>query len=99
MIESNVSMKLEGFEVPSMAIEFDRYKAQPVAPCAVAPSQYPQQAPVPSNEWIAPSLPRRQFLLSEIPSETLLKMCEDFKNEVFKRAGKSDFLLSQVAEG
>lgn len=92
MIESNVSMKLEGFEVPSTAIEFDRYKAQPMAaPCS--------QAPVPSNEWIAPSLSRRQFLLSEIPPETLLKMCEDFKKEVFKRAGKSDFLLNPVAEG
>ncbi len=96
MIESKVNIKLEGFEVPSMAIEFDKYKA---VPCAVAPSQYPQQAPVPSNEWIAPTLSRRQFLLSEVPPETLLKMCEDFKKEVFKRAGKSDFLLNQVAEG
>tara|TARA_R110000744_G_scaffold73443_1_gene146984 strand:- start:1598 stop:2053 length:456 start_codon:yes stop_codon:yes gene_type:complete len=76
-------MKLEGFEVPSMANEFDRYKAKP-APCAFAP--------VPSNEWIAPKLSHRQFLLSEIPPETLLEMCEDFKKEVFKRAGKSTIM-------
>ncbi len=99
MIESNVSIKLESFKVPDMVNEEDRFKNRP-APCAVAHSQYPQQAPVPSNEWIAPTLYTRQFLLAEVPPETLLKMCEAFKTEVFKRAGKSDYLLTNaVAEG
>jgi len=31
----------------------------------------------------------RTFDLSEIPAETLDKMCYEFKREVFKRAGKS----------
>lgn len=39
----------------------------------------------------ASSAPRcaRTFDLSEIPTETLDKMCYDFKREVFKRAGKA----------
>lgn len=97
MINSNVSVKLQSFEVPSLVQEVDPYR--PVASCSPQPMQpsYPQAAPVPSNEWIAPSLSPRQSQLSEVPAETLEKMCEDFKQEVFKRAGKSDHLLSKVA--
>lgn len=36
----------------------------------------------------APTIGPRPFLLSEIPFETLSKMCDEFKAEVFKRAGK-----------
>lgn len=31
----------------------------------------------------------RTFKLSEIPAETLYELCEEFKTEIFKRAGKS----------
>lgn len=93
MIESNVSIKLESFEVPSLAREFNRFNPQQ----APAVQQHPQQAPTP-NEWIAPNLTNRQFQLSEIPAHMLLRMCEEYKKEVFKRAGKSDYLLSKAIQ-
>ena len=81
MIESNVSIKLQSFEVPSLVQEQCSHAP---APCAPAPRQAP---PMPGEylaDWVAPSLSPRQFQLSEVPAETLEKMCEDFKKEVFK---------------
>lgn len=32
----------------------------------------------------------RQFRLSELHADTLSKMCDDFRKEVFKKAGKQE---------
>jgi len=93
MINSNISIKLAAFIVPDRVAEAVDYpKAQPPAPGpagappAVCPSEY---APA---KFYPPAIAPREFLLSEVPPESLLKMCEDFKAEIFKRAGKSDYL-------
>ena len=90
MIESKISIRLASFEVPSLVREAGPAAKMSGPPCAVAPAV---------SQWYAPALSPREFQLAEIPSEELLKMCEDFKKEVFKRAGKSkDLLAYGVAE-
>lgn len=91
MINSNISIKLAAFIVPNSAAEFVDY-SQAFAPGpAGAP---PATAPVARDpaDFYPPAIAPRQFLLSEVPPESLLKMCEDFKAEIFKRAGKSSYL-------
>ena len=56
---------------------------------AISHRAQPPQAGAP-----VPQLERRQFLLSEIPPLALEQMCEQFKQAVFKRAGKESYLLS-----
>lgn len=76
MIESKISIKLERFPVPDSAYELPPMPT--ASPC--------------TRDWNRPCLPSRQFQLSELSSEVLLEMCEVFKREVFKRAGKSSYL-------
>lgn len=85
MTESHISIKLENFTVPKTVSE----KQRPI------PAYAPQAVAIPPEDWDvwkAPILSARLFQLSEIPAVTLLKMCEDFKEEVFKRAGKSSYI-------
>lgn len=90
MIESDVSVTLQSFGVPELAYEFDPRTAAPgPAVACPTPTQYAQP---PSNEWVAPTLSARRFQLSEVPADVLYKMCGDFTEEVFKRAGKSGYL-------
>ena len=97
MIESKVCLTMKPFTVPGSVYEFS---SPAPAACPVPPQQFAiptpqhQDVSVFSKPYIAP----REFQLSEIPAEDLLKMCEEFKAEVFNRAGKADFLLSSTGE-
>ena len=48
------------------------------------------------DDYHEPQLKGRAFRLSELDENTLLRMCEDFKREVFRRAGKIEFLNQPV---
>lgn len=93
MINSNISIKLAAFIVPDRVAEaVDCKKAPGAAPCAPSNVASPVIEPYNPCEFHPPAIAPRAFLLSEVPPESLLKMCEDFKAEIFKRAGKSDYL-------
>ena len=85
MTTSNVSINLAAFIVPSSVMEERKYSVM----AQHAPSVYPGDAAV-MPEFAAPAIAPRQFFLSEIPADDLLKMCDDFADEVFKRAGKTN---------
>lgn len=74
---TDVTVLLCPFSVPTHVTE------QRAVPMATATPPKP-------DEYVPPCISTRSFYLSEIPAETLLEMCEDFKQEVFKRAGKID---------
>lgn len=73
-IETSVKIRLQAFEIPDVAEEANR----------LLPT-----APMPPNSYCDSALALRVFNLSEIPADTLERMCEDFTIEIFKRAKKS----------
>lgn len=97
MIDSNVSFKISPFAVPNSVVEYNNQGAYAAAASPqVAPSFQAAPQPV-TEEYMRPYIAPRQFQLSEIPASDLLLMCEEFKREVFDRAGKSEYLLTSVA--
>lgn len=97
MPKCNIEVKLLPFEVPYVALE-----GAPSAPAAPPAELVPPQHD--DRTWCDPSVGQRRFLLSELPVEALQGMCNDFKREVFKRAGKemprpeAEELRERVAE-
>lgn len=103
MSQSNVSVTLAAFDVPSILIEGSKEpvygqsfnSSSPLAPPRPGQPVMPTATkPFNPSEWHAPVVAPREFLLSEIEPPILLQMCEAYREEVFKRAGKSDWLLN-----
>ena len=81
-MKTSIAIELQAFAVPTSV----REKISPhptVAP--VAPSVDPH-SDLPYNK---PFIGMREFNLEELDADTLSKMCDEFRNEVFKRAGKT----------
>ncbi len=92
MVESKIGVKINAFEVPSLAYElYDSEHYQAPQPAAAVPAGYPAvSAHNQVCSWSEPKLSPRQFKLSELDTNTLDHLCEQFRAEVFKRAGRID---------
>ena len=72
-MEITITTNIQSFPIPNSVFEGYDLKAPAIAP--------PQTASV-------KPLPLREYLLSELTSETLDTLCDNFKNVVFEKAGK-----------
>ncbi len=84
--KTSVTLVLTPFMVPDMVIEYR--SPQLAAPAPAAAAVHHLQQPLSPVEWVEPDFAPRTFKLSELPEETLHEMCDAYRREVFKRAGK-----------
>jgi hypothetical protein len=87
MTTANIKVKLEPFLVPSSAREARQIRIPGVAQPS---SAFAPVAPVDPSAFQQLNIQPRDFNLSELDGETLDEMCNEFRREVFKRAGKPD---------
>lgn len=76
-MKTKIEINLLPFDVPDFVME----KREP-APAPAAPA-LPESAARPIRHAIT-------LHLKEMPAETLSKMCDEYRKEVFKKAGKTD---------
>ena len=86
-MKTNIQINLTPFSVPNVVTEIGTL---PVTAYATAPA-----APTPCDTYNKPFITSRQFNLEELDEVTLSNMCDEFRAEIFRRAGKPD---QRVAE-
>lgn len=84
--KTTVTIELIPFAVPSSVTE--KQSQVPAFPPMPVQAPAPQRFGSEQHEWSEPYIGQREFKLSELSAETLHEMCDEFRSEVFKRAGK-----------
>lgn len=92
-MEVKVSLKIKPLDVPHVLNEDRALVVQPVP--AVAPQRQRVEGEVWPATMAAPYIAPRLVWLSKMDADDLSRLCNDYRAELFKRAGKEDPELSR----